>query len=138
VGEVQRHTGGSRWAGLSAQATTTADPSLKACATTLAAYREHAAAQSFCALPAQHIACLQLWWCTDVVLLLTHPHAEQLSVAALSLCYALVAWLCSAGKEPTIVSPKQYMRRFRTAISSYFTVVPDGRDMDPPLDPDAP
>lgn len=44
----------------------------------------------------------------------------------------------AAGKEPTIVSPKQYMRRFRTAISSYFTVVPDGREMEPPLDPDAP
>lgn len=36
------------------------------------------------------------------------------------------------------MSPKQYMRRFRAAISSYFTVVPDGReDMEPPLDPDA-
>lgn len=47
--------------------------------------------------------------------------------------------LCvAAGKEPTIVSPKQYMRRFRAAITSYFTVVPDGREMEPPLDPDAP
>jgi hypothetical protein len=43
-----------------------------------------------------------------------------------------------AGKEPTIVSPKQYMRRFRAAIASYFTVVPDGHEMPPPLDPDAP
>jgi len=40
------------------------------------------------------------------------------------------------GKEPTIVSPRQYMRRFRAAISSYFTVVPDARDVEPPLDPD--
>lgn len=46
--------------------------------------------------------------------------------------------LGGAGKEPTIVSPKQYMRRFRAAISSYFTVVPDGHEVEPPLDPDAP
>eukprot|EP00798_Chlamydomonas_sp_ICE-L_P025226 gene25226-10872_t len=40
------------------------------------------------------------------------------------------------GKEPTIVSPKQYMRRFRMAIPGYFTVVPTSADMEPPLDPD--
>jgi hypothetical protein len=45
--------------------------------------------------------------------------------------------LGGSGKEPTIVSPKQYMRRFRAAISSYFTVVPDGHEVEPPLDPDA-
>jgi hypothetical protein len=42
------------------------------------------------------------------------------------------------GKEPTIVSPRQYMKRFRTAIAGYFTVVPDAGDVEPPLDPDAP
>eukprot|EP00775_Hariotina_reticulata_P003719 gene3719-3981_t len=41
------------------------------------------------------------------------------------------------GKEPTIISPKQYMRRFRAAISGYFTVVPDGHEVEAPLDPDA-
>eukprot|EP00878_Enallax_costatus_P009679 GHUV01010111.1.p1 GENE.GHUV01010111.1~~GHUV01010111.1.p1 ORF type:complete len:168 (+),score=51.26 GHUV01010111.1:301-804(+) len=41
------------------------------------------------------------------------------------------------GKEPTIVSPKQYMRRFRTAISSYFTVVPDGHEVEAAMDADA-
>lgn len=32
--------------------------------------------------------------------------------------------LGGAGKEPTIISPRQYARRFRTAMLSYFTVVP--------------
>ena len=32
--------------------------------------------------------------------------------------------LGGAGKEPTIISPQQYARRFRTAMLSYFTVVP--------------
>ena len=27
-------------------------------------------------------------------------------------------------KEPTIISPKQYMKRFRAAMEQYFTVVP--------------
>jgi len=60
------------------------------------------------------------------VLKLPHPACLRMS-----LCVAV-------GKEPTIVSPKQYMRRFRAAISSYFTAVPDGHEMEPPLDPDAP
>jgi hypothetical protein len=32
--------------------------------------------------------------------------------------------LGGAGKEPTIISPQQYARRFRIAMLSYFTVVP--------------
>ncbi len=32
--------------------------------------------------------------------------------------------LGGAGKEPTIVSPRQYARRFQQAVLSYFTVVP--------------
>jgi 1-phosphatidylinositol-3-phosphate 5-kinase len=32
--------------------------------------------------------------------------------------------LGGAGKEPTIISPLQYARRFREAMLSYFTVVP--------------
>lgn len=32
--------------------------------------------------------------------------------------------LGGAGKEPTVISPMQYARRFRTAMESYFTVVP--------------
>lgn len=32
--------------------------------------------------------------------------------------------LGGAGKEPTIVSPRQYSRRFRAAMLSYFTSVP--------------
>ena len=32
--------------------------------------------------------------------------------------------LGGAGKEPTIISPRQYARRFRAAMLSYFTVVP--------------
>ncbi|KAL4529056.1 hypothetical protein Ndes2437A_g03576 [Nannochloris sp. 'desiccata'] len=32
--------------------------------------------------------------------------------------------LGGAGKEPTIISPQQYARRFRAAMLSYFTVVP--------------
>jgi 1-phosphatidylinositol-3-phosphate 5-kinase len=45
--------------------------------------------------------------------------------------------LGGAGREPTIVSPRSYARRLRGAIRGYFTVVPDGRDVPPPLDPDA-
>ena len=40
-------------------------------------------------------------------------------------------------KEPTIISPKQYMRRFRQAMQSYFTVVPAAADMEAFLDADA-
>jgi len=32
--------------------------------------------------------------------------------------------ILAGGKEPTIISPKQYMRRFRLAMNSYFTLVP--------------
>lgn len=32
--------------------------------------------------------------------------------------------LGGAGKEPTIISPRQYSRRFRAAMLTYFTVVP--------------
>ncbi len=32
--------------------------------------------------------------------------------------------LGGARKEPTVISPKQYCRRFRVAISSYFVSVP--------------
>lgn len=46
--------------------------------------------------------------------------------------------LGGGGKEPTIISPKQYMRRFRAAIGGYFTVVPGSLDVESPLDPDAP
>ena len=42
------------------------------------------------------------------------------------------------GKEPTIISPKQYMRRFRAAMQQYFTAVPGSAGADPPADPDAP
>eukprot|EP00201_Polytomella_parva_P022764 CAMPEP_0175038746 /NCGR_PEP_ID=MMETSP0052_2-20121109/56_1 /TAXON_ID=51329 ORGANISM="Polytomella parva, Strain SAG 63-3" /NCGR_SAMPLE_ID=MMETSP0052_2 /ASSEMBLY_ACC=CAM_ASM_000194 /LENGTH=159 /DNA_ID=CAMNT_0016300235 /DNA_START=78 /DNA_END=557 /DNA_ORIENTATION=+ len=41
------------------------------------------------------------------------------------------------GKEPTIISPKQYMRRFRVAMQQYFTAVPAAAGTDVPLDPDA-
>lgn len=44
--------------------------------------------------------------------------------------------LGDSSREPTIVSPKQYMRRFRAAMQSYFTVVPASADMDAFLDPD--
>ena len=30
-----------------------------------------------------------------------------------------------AGKEPTIVTPKQYKQRFRSAMERYFPLVPD-------------
>lgn len=39
-------------------------------------------------------------------------------------------WVKSTGiiggnrKEPTVISPKQYMKRFRTAMLDYFTTVP--------------
>ena len=46
--------------------------------------------------------------------------------------------LGGGGKEPTIISPKQYCRRFRMAMLSYFTLVPASADMEAPLDPDAP
>lgn len=34
------------------------------------------------------------------------------------------------------MSPKQYMRRFRAAIMSYFTLVPASADVQPGLSPD--
>jgi hypothetical protein len=51
-------------------------------------------------------------------------------------------WVKSAGilpgmsKEPTIISPKQYMKRFRAAMEQYFTVVPfaDKLPVEPPGD----
>eukprot|EP00887_Chlorella_sp_A99_P005551 scaffold1.g5551.t1 len=45
--------------------------------------------------------------------------------------------LGGAGKDPTVISPKQYCRRFRAAMASYFTVVPSLLAPEPPLDPDA-
>ncbi|KAK9860376.1 hypothetical protein WJX84_010202 [Apatococcus fuscideae] len=33
-------------------------------------------------------------------------------------------FLGGAGKEPTVISPRQYCRRFRVAMASYFTCVP--------------
>lgn len=41
------------------------------------------------------------------------------------------------GKEPTIISPKQYMRRFRAAMQQYFTPVPGSAGSEVPKDPDA-
>ncbi|EFJ51101.1 hypothetical protein VOLCADRAFT_88405 [Volvox carteri f. nagariensis] len=41
------------------------------------------------------------------------------------------------GKEPTIISPKQYMRRFRAAMQQYFTAVPGSGGSEVPKDPDA-
>ena len=45
--------------------------------------------------------------------------------------------LGGARKEPTVISPKQYCRRFRVAISSYFVSVPSSEQALPCLDPDA-
>ncbi len=45
--------------------------------------------------------------------------------------------LGGAGKDPTVISPKQYSRRFRVAISGYITVVPSLAPPPPLLDPDA-
>ena len=42
-----------------------------------------------------------------------------------------------AGKEPTVISPKQYCRRFRAAMSSYFSVVPGIEPPEEELDPSA-
>jgi hypothetical protein len=45
--------------------------------------------------------------------------------------------LGGSGQQPTVVSPKQYMRRFRGAMSSYFTVMPDSDPQLPHLNPDS-
>ncbi|KAJ9530178.1 hypothetical protein QJQ45_023462, partial [Haematococcus lacustris] len=42
------------------------------------------------------------------------------------------------GKEPTIVSPKLYMKRFRAAIQGYLTVVPSTAEVPQPLPIDDP
>lgn len=42
--------------------------------------------------------------------------------------------LGGGGKDPTIISPKQYAKRFRSAIKSYFTVVPAHQRPHHPLD----
>jgi 1-phosphatidylinositol-3-phosphate 5-kinase len=44
--------------------------------------------------------------------------------------------LGGAGKEPTVVSPRQYCRRFRAAMQQYFTPVPVPGDAGEALDPD--
>jgi len=44
--------------------------------------------------------------------------------------------LGGSGQQPTVVSPKQYMRRFRGAMTSYFTVMPDSDPQLPHLNPD--
>jgi hypothetical protein len=44
--------------------------------------------------------------------------------------------LGGAGKEPTVVSPHQYCRRFRAAMQQYFTLVPVPGDAGEVLDPD--
>ena len=45
--------------------------------------------------------------------------------------------LGGAGKDPTVISPRQYSRRFRAAMASYFTVSPSLECPAPALDPDA-
>ncbi len=47
--------------------------------------------------------------------------------------------ILAGGKEPTVISPKQYCRRFRAAMSSYFTLVPGSGPRPPPArrSPDA-
>ena len=78
---------------------------------------------------------------------LNTPHKKQTPNTNQSYTWdkQLETWVKSAGilgggagREPTIISPKQYCRRFRAAIGSYFTVVPGAGDAEPPLDPDAP
>lgn len=45
--------------------------------------------------------------------------------------------ILAGGKEPTVISPKQYLRRFRAAMSSYFTLVPGFEPPQPRRSPDA-
>ena len=45
--------------------------------------------------------------------------------------------LGGAGKVPTIISPKQYMKRFRIAMMVYFTLVPSEDPPEKSLDPEA-
>jgi len=45
--------------------------------------------------------------------------------------------LGGAGKVPTIISPKQYMKRFRIAMMVYFTLVPSNEPLQESLDPEA-
>ena len=53
---------------------------------------------------------------------------------------ALERWVKSVGigqdrsKAPTIQSPKDYCKRFRSAMASYFTCVPAEGDVPAPLD----
>jgi 1-phosphatidylinositol-3-phosphate 5-kinase len=44
--------------------------------------------------------------------------------------------LGGAGKVPTIISPKQYMKRFRIAMMVYFTLVPSNQPPEDSLDPE--
>jgi len=45
--------------------------------------------------------------------------------------------LGGAGKVPTIISPKQYMKRFRIAMMVYFTLVPSNERPEDQLNPEA-
>jgi len=44
--------------------------------------------------------------------------------------------ILAGGKEPTVISPKQYCRRFRAAMASYFTIVPALERPQVPRSPD--
>ena len=56
---------------------------------------------------------------------------------------ALERWVKSVGigvdprKAPTVQSPRDYCRRFRAAMASYFTCVPAEGDVPAPLDASA-
>ena len=40
-----------------------------------------------------------------------------------------------AGREPTVISPNQYKKRFRRAVSRYFVIVPEAPSPSPPPPP---
>lgn len=113
----------------------------------------HEVAQHMTALCLAHASSVWLLLCAAVLLApLTDSCKHATSVRGITQASGVVqytwdkqleTWVKSsvmlggARKEPTVISPKQYCRRFRVAISSYFVSVPSSEQALPCLDPDA-
>lgn len=94
--------------------------------------------QSLASIPVP--ACLEsilgheghMWYTAEYCVAMQYTWDKQLETWVKSS-----VMLGGARKEPTVISPKQYCRRFRVAISSYFVSVPSSEQALPCLDPDA-
>lgn len=78
-----------------------------------------------------HFLCCGAWVLTAHTVWLQYTWDKQLETWVKS------TGILAGGKEPTVISPKQYLRRFRAAMSSFFTLVPGFEPPQPRRSPDA-